>query len=132
MDANFFLNDLDLAKMTRAHGQYIFWWHRQPLCQTLASYLFPLHCMAFTGLKKFTFNFHKWHLVHVTLMSLEETSNVFYKKDMDQTQTINSFFFLQWPWTFHKKLGSKLWHTLKSLAIFLWNRNFWCFSIREI
>lgn len=87
-----FLNDLDLAKMTRAHGQYIFWWHRQSLCHTLASYLFPLHCMAFTGLKM-TFNFHKWHLVHVTIMSLEETSNVFFhKKDMDQTQTINSFF----------------------------------------
>lgn len=40
--------------------------------------------------------------------------------------------FLEWPSTCTNDLGLRSWHTLRSYAIFLWSRDFPCFSIRKI
>lgn len=41
-------------------------------------------------------------------------------------------FSFQWFWTWPNDLGSKSWHTHRSLAIFVWNKNLQCSLIRKI
>lgn len=120
--------DIELAKMTKAEGQYILPGHKQSFCQILA--LNSFHYTIWHIHELCNFNKH-WPWIYTNDPEWSSCHAIGSKAVFMCSMNFNCFSFyvmnysFQWPWTCpNAPLGQK--------QFFVWSIIFLCFSIRKM